>query len=58
MQKIDLQNGCHVGHYGFPIRMILATFDLQVTTMLPTKFHVSWPFGSREEAKNRFSRWP
>ena len=26
--------------------------------MLPTKFQVNWPFGSAEEAKNRFSRWP
>ena len=26
--------------------------------MLPTKFRVNWPFGSGEEAKNRFSRWP
>ena len=25
--------------------------------MLPTKFGVSWPFGSGEEAKNRFLRW-
>ena len=25
--------------------------------MLPTKFGVSWPFGSAEEAKNRFLRW-
>ena len=25
--------------------------------MLPTKFGVSWPFGSVEEAKNRFLRW-
>ena len=25
--------------------------------MLPTKFRVNWPFGSEEEAKNRFSRW-
>ena len=30
---------------------------LQVTLMLPTKFRVSWPFGSGEEVKNRFSRW-
>ena len=36
--------------------MILAIFDLQVTQMLPTKFRVNWPFGSGEEAKNRFSR--
>ena len=33
-------------------------FDLQVTRMLPTKFQVNWPFGSREEAKKIFSRWP
>ena len=37
--------------------MILAIFDLQVTQMLPTKFRVNWPFGSGEEAINRFSRW-
>ena len=43
---------------GFPIKMILAIFDLQVTPMLPTKFPVNWPFASGEEAKNRFSRWP
>ena len=37
--------------------MILAIFDLQVTPMLPSKFGINWPFGSGEEAKNRFSRW-
>ena len=26
--------------------------------MPPTKFQVNWHFGSGEEAKNRFSRWP
>ena len=26
--------------------------------MLPTELQVNWPFGSGEEAKNRFSRWP
>ena len=26
--------------------------------MLPTEFQVNWPFGSGEETKNRFSRWP
>ena len=26
--------------------------------MLPTKFQVKWHFGSEEEAKNRFSKWP
>ena len=50
------ENGGHLG-FGFPIGMILAIFNLQVTPMLPTKFRVNWPFGSGEEAKNRFSRW-
>ena len=56
--KIDFQDGCHGGHLGFPIKTILATFQVQVTPMLPTKFRVNWPFGSEEEAKNTFSRWP
>ena len=30
---------------------------VQVTLMLLTKFQVNWPFGSGEEANNRFSRW-
>ena len=29
--NIDFQDG---GHLGFPIRMLLATFDLQVTSIL------------------------
>ena len=33
-RKIDFQDGCHGGHLGFPIGMILAIFDLQVTPML------------------------
>ena len=64
---MDFQDG---GHLGFPTGTILAIFcfyiqvhksaifDVQVTPMLPTKFQVNWPFGSGEEAKNRFSRWP
>ena len=56
-QKIDFQDGRHDGHFGFLIGTILATFDLQVTLMLPSKFGVIWPFGSGVEAKNRFSRW-
>ena len=52
--KIDFQDG---GHLGFPIGIISAIFDLQVTLMLPSKFGVNWPLGSGEEAKNRFSRW-
>ena len=41
--NIDFQDG---GHLGFPIRMILATCYLQVTSILPMKFQVNWPFGS------------
>ena len=55
-RKIDFQDGGHGGHLGFPIGSILATFDLQVTPMLPSKFGVNWPFGSGDEAKNIFSR--
>ena len=46
----DSQRGLMIGE-------ILAIFDLRVTPMLPIKFRVNWPFGSGEEAKNRFSRW-
>ena len=41
--NIDFQDD---GHLGFPIRMILATFDLQVTSILPMTFRINWPFGS------------
>ena len=33
--QYKFQDGCHLG---FPIRMILATFDPQVTLILPMKF--------------------
>ena len=56
-RKIDFQDGGHGGHLGFLIGTILAIFDLQVTLIVPSKFGVNWPFGSGEEAKNRFSRW-
>ena len=49
--EIDFQDG---GHLGFPIGVILVTFDLQVAPILRTKFRVYWPFGS-EEVQNRFS---
>ena len=52
-RKIDFQDDSHLG---FPIGMIIAIFDLQVTLMLPTKFRVNWLLGL-EEVKNRFSRW-
>ena len=41
-------------HLGFLFGTILALFYQQVTQMVPTKFGVSWPFGSGEEAKNIF----
>ena len=56
-RKIEFQDGRDCGHIGFPIGTILPIFDLQVIPMLPTKFRVNWPFGSGEEAKNRFSTW-
>ena len=37
-KKIDFQDGCHGGHLRFPIKTILAIFDLQVTPMLPKSF--------------------
>ena len=36
---------------------ILTSFDLQVTLVVPTMFPDKWPFGSREQVQNRFSRW-
>ena len=46
--QIDFQDGRH--DLGFPIRMILAIFDLQVTPMLPI-FRVDWPFWFRRRCK-------
>ena len=43
--KIIFQDGGHGGHLGISIGMIVAMFDLQVTTMFPTKFGVNWPVG-------------
>ena len=51
---MDFQNGDRSGTRGFSIETILATFNLQVTPILPTKFQVNWPFGSRERVQNRF----
>ena len=51
---MDFQDSGHIGHLGFPIVTTLVIFDLQVIPMLPTKFQVSWPFGSGEEAKIDF----
>ena len=40
------QDGGHGGHLGFPIEIILAPFDQQVTPILPTKFIINWPKGA------------
>ena len=53
--QIDFQAGDYGGHTGFPIRINLIIFNLQVTKILPTMFQVNWPFGS-EEVQNRFLR--
>ena len=47
---MDFQDGNCGSHLGFPTETVLATFDLQVTPMFPTKFQVNWPLGSGEEA--------
>ena len=44
-----------VAYLGFPIKIILAIFDLQYIPVLPTKFKIDWSFVLGEEAKNRFS---
>ena len=41
----------------FPIRTILATFDLQVTSILPIKFLVNWSFCSGEKVPNWSSKF-
>ena len=44
--NIDVQDG---GHPGSPIKTTLATFNLQVTWILPMKFRVKCSFGSGEK---------
>ena len=39
--KTEFQDGLHGRYFGFPIATIWVIFDLQVTSMLPTKFRVS-----------------
>ena len=53
--KIHFQDGCLLR---FRIRLILASFDLQVNRILPTKFGVSWSFGSGEVKINFQDRRP
>ena len=39
---------------GFSIDMIEASYNLQVTLIIPTKFRVKWSFGSGEQAQKDF----
>ena len=43
--KIAIQIGGHGSSLGFLIETIIASFDVQVTPILPTKFRVDWPRG-------------
>ena len=45
-------------HLGFPNRMILATVDLQVTSILPMNFESIALSVQEKKFKTRFSRWP
>ena len=49
--RIDFQDS---GPLEFQIRTILAIFYLQAAPLFPTKFQVSWPFGSEEKSKSHF----
>ena len=51
-KRKDFQDGGQGGHLGF--FSVLAIFALQDTPMRLTKFKVTWPFGSGDEAKNIF----
>ena len=51
--KIDFQDGNCGAHLVFLIGKILTIFDLQVTSMILTKFQVNWSFSSEGEAKNK-----
>ena len=49
--KIDFQDGGRGGHLGFPSKRFYF-FYLQVVLILPSRFRVSWSFGSGEEVQN------
>ena len=50
-RKIDFQDGHHGSHLGFQTwTTILASFDLQVTSMLSTKFQVAFWFRWKSES--------
>ena len=49
------QNGTHLR---VPIRIILATVELQVTSILPMNFESIALSVQEKKVQNRFSRWP
>ena len=51
--KNRFEDGGHGSHLGFPIKMVLAIFDLQVTSMLPTKFQVKLAFQLRRRSEKQ-----
>ena len=54
---IHFQNDGYSGRFGFPLRTILASFDLQVIPLLHiVSMQLAFRF-RREEVQNRFSRW-
>ena len=54
IQCTDFQDG---GHLGFPIRTILATFDLQVTSILAMKFESIALLVQEKKFKIDFVTW-
>ena len=50
-RKIYFQDGHHGSHLRFLIRMILVIFDLQVTTMFPTKVSIQLAFWFRRRSE-------
>ena len=55
--KIDFHNSRPGDHLGFPIEIILTSFDQKVTLTPRTKFRVNWHFGSGEEIQDRHCSW-
>ena len=55
--KIRFKDGGYGGRLGFLIGTFSATFDLQVTLILPIKFPVNSPFAFGETVQNIFARW-
>ena len=55
--KTDFQHGCQGNLLGFPIRMILAIFYLQITPIFPIKFRVNGSFYSVQTTFLRRQLW-